>query len=681
MSYKNRQYWLVEANWIGGQAHTDRFISEGVWMNIHSNKTAEFKKIKENDYIAVKASFTKQLSDTHYVSGILIKAKGIVLKESEDGRKLEVDWERIDPNLEVNNLSKDDSIHKITDKQEIKNIFFPNEDIFEFPFQEELEEIIEKVTSTSKEEGLILAPVEDKITFLNTDHTIRKKDFPLNRIFYGASGSGKTFKSICTALEIIDGFYPEDIKQIKDRFNYYKNLGQISAVTFHESFSYDDFIEGLKVNISEENKSKTEYQVVNGLFKEICNLAKVDIQTETKPIDFSTTKERIRFFKASIGTTSKEKDDKTLHYCFDNNMISLDMLGGIDYSIIEDTEDWDLAKEELEKTYFYDNQNDDQKRIGIQSIFYFKNYMKANDIIFISNDNKYIIGVARLTGRYEFRDIPGVRYYHFRKVEWIAKNCSIPIEKLYKINFSELPIYELNRRNLIIDNILKIMGPEEKRKKNHVFIIDEINKGNIYKIFGEAITLIEDNKRIGADEELKLKLPYSGEDFGIPNNLYIIGTMNNSEKINIIDSNIRRRFEFVYLDINYSILDFEIDKINISKLLKIINDRIEYLLGKDYLIGHAYFLDLKENPSFELLKNIFEFKLIPLLEQYFEQDYEKISLVLGDQNKKNDSSKFILKNKVSAKNLFGSKQKLKDKVSYRINIPQNTEDYIFTKSY
>lgn len=675
MNYKNRQYWLVEANWIGGQSHTDRFISEGVWMNIHSNKTAEFKKIKENDYIAVKASFTKQISDTHYISGILVKAKGIVLKDSQDGRKLEVEWERLEEPLEITNITKDDSIHKIIDKQEIKNIFFPNEEEFNFPFHEELEEILEQV-KVPIEEGIILAPKEDTITLLNTDNSIKNKDFPLNRIFYGASGSGKTFKAICTALEIIDGFYPEDVKEIKNRFNYYKSLGQISAVTFHDSFKYDDFIEGLKLTISEENKTKTEYKVTNGLFKEICNLANVDIQKDTNPIDLSNNKERFRFFKLSLGTTSQEKDDKTLHYCFDNNMISLDMLGGIDYSIIEDTEDWDLAKEELEKAYLYDGHDDDKKRLGIQSIFYFKNYMKTNDIVFISNDNKYIIGVARLTGRYEFRDIPGIRYYHFRKVEWIVKDCSIPIEKIYKIKFSELPIYELNRRNLIVDNILKIMGPEDQRKKNHVFIIDEINKGDIYKIFGEAITLIEPSKRLGADEELKLKLPHSGEEFGVPKNLYIIGTMNPSEKEIDLDKNIRRRFEFIYLDINYSILDFEIDNINIGNLLKKINDRIEYLLSKDYLIGHSYFFDLKARPSFELLKSIFEFKILPLLEYSFKNDYEKISLVLGDQNKKKESSKFIIKQKLNGKKLFGNKNSFKDKDLFTINIPRETIDYI-----
>lgn len=183
------------------------------------------------------------------------------------------------------------------------------------------------------------------------------------------------------------------------------------------------------------------------------------------------------------------------------------------------------------------------------------------------------------------------------------------------------------------------------------FCIDEINRANIAGVFGDLITLIEVNKRIGANEEMIVSLPYSKRRFGVPANLQIIGTMNTADRsITLIDTALRRRFEFIELAPNSEIFkELGIEKIgniDLVKLFDSINERIEHFLGKDQCIGHAYFLELQNSLSPKrALLSIFMQKIIPLLEEYFYNDYERIRLVLGDDNpqkRENDHCFFIL---------------------------------------
>lgn len=173
----------------------------------------------------------------------------------------------------------------------------------------------------------------------------------------------------------------------------------------------------------------------------------------------------------------------------------------------------------------------------------------------------------------------------------------------------------------------------ETRRKNYVLIIDEINRGNVSAIFGELITLIEEDKRLGKDEALTATLPYSKDSFGVPPNLYIIGTMNTADRsVEALDTALRRRFSFVEMPPEPTKIKEgkgleEIDSINLPNLLTTINKRIEKLLDKDHMIGHSYFMGLK---TVEELKQIFHNKVLPLLQEYFFGDYGKIGLVLGE---------------------------------------------------
>ncbi len=197
----------------------------------------------------------------------------------------------------------------------------------------------------------------------------------------------------------------------------------------------------------------------------------------------------------------------------------------------------------------------------------------------------------------------------------------------------------------------------EENTEPYVFIIDEINRGNISKIFGELITLIESTKRAGMSEAASAILPYSGDEFSVPSNVYILGTMNTADRsIALMDTALRRRFQFVEMmpdsDVLRKIHADKVEDLDVAAMLDKINERIEYLYDREHTIGHAFFTDLKDDATLEKLQSIFEKSVIPLLQEYFYEDYQKIQLVLGDNAKSDDSLKFIIDEKVIAKNIF-----------------------------
>ncbi|MCT3745426.1 McrB family protein [Chryseobacterium lactis] len=222
------------------------------------------------------------------------------------------------------------------------------------------------------------------------------------------------------------------------------------------------------------------------------------------------------------------------------------------------------------------------------------------------------------------------------------------------------------------DLCLKAQNDTENR---YAIFIDEINRGNVSAIFGELITLIEPDKRIGAVNELKVKLPYSKREFGVPKNVDIIGTMNTADRsVEALDTALRRRFSFVEIQPNPSVLlNSEYQDVDLKQLLEMINQRIEVLVDKDHQIGHSYFIGIQ---NLEDLKQTFKDKIIPLLEEYFYGDFGKIGLVLGGSFIYQEENKAKFPKNFSYENDF-----LEDKKVYRFTSFENWDEQTFISVY
>lgn len=381
------------------------------------------------------------------------------------------------------------------------------------------------------------------------------KEQPLNRILFGAAGTGKTYNTINHALSIIENkpletLEEEDRTSLKTRFDQCKEQGQIKFVTFHQSFSYEDFVEGIRAGTS--NKNELTYNVKDGVFKDICDKAKQNLI----PKNFLRISSEIEFGRGYI----------------------------------------------LKKM--------------------------TNEILEIQKPNGNITYFSRVLTDFllkKFREkVITVRDLAEKKVIEILGES--PLLEPYIVNG-----YSAIWANLIpfLDSVATNSNDSIGTNNNYVLIIDEINRGNISRIFGELITLIEDSKRKGAEEELSLTLPYSKKEFSVPSNVYIIGTMNSSDRsLTGLDIALRRRFTFMEMPPKPELLnDIEVEGLNICELLKVINQRIEVLLDRDHCIGHANFMSLKKQPTLEHLVRIFKQKIIPQLQEYFFDDWAKISLV------------------------------------------------------
>jgi len=380
-----------------------------------------------------------------------------------------------------------------------------------------------------------------------------ENSYPLNQILYGPPGTGKTYNTINKALEIIgeniDGKSREEIKEI---FSLKVQEGQISFTTFHQSMSYEDFIEGIK---PETVDNEVIYDIKPGIFRLFCEQAK------TKAIS-SDNFEQV--YKKLLDEIKKNSGKLVLE------------------SIVH-------AKE-------------------------FTVYVNSKgNLRFHANTEKHYEGVIK-------KEV----IEHYLKtgetLDWPSYVKAVGVYLVSKYHYTK---------------------KEQEANKRYVFIIDEINRGNVSQIFGELITLIEEDKRLGNSEALEVILPYSKKPFSVPSNLYIIGTMNTADRsVEALDAALRRRFCFEEMMPIYDLegLDSGFKEVEI---LKTINHRIEKLLDKDHQIGHSYFLSVK---SKEDLISAFYTKIIPLLQEYFFGDFGKIGLILGsgfvnrkEWNKNSDS--------------------------------------------
>ncbi len=456
---------------------------------------------------------------------------------------------------------------------------------------------------------------------------------PLNRILFGAAGTGKTFNTINHALSIIEDKSLEDLEKeereyLKNRFDEYKNKGLIKFVTFHQSFSYEDFVEGIRAETVEDNEGKKniEYPVVSGVFKSLCDTAQSKVILESQKNNFDPSANEI--WKMSLGRAGEDED--IFDYCVKNHCVLLGWGDDINFSGATN-------RKQVEETMDENGYEDYRKKYPSASRFVndFKNKTKIGDLIIISDGNYKFRAIGEISGNYELLpdsdDAP--RYVQKKSVKWLKLfKPSLNVEQLFDKVLSQQTIYNLaNAINLTkLKNLLDSHQKEDNDKK-FVLIIDEINRGNISRIFGELITLIEESKRQGAEEQLSVTLPYSKYELTVPNNLYLIGTMNSSDRsLTGLDIALRRRFTFIEMLPQPNLLrDMSVDGVDIERLLTVINQRIEILIDRDHCLGHANFMNLKEKPTLDNLSDIFKQKVIPQLQEYFFDDWAKINLVLN----------------------------------------------------
>lgn len=543
---------------------------------------------------------------------------------------------------------------------------------------------------------------------------------PLNQILFGPPGTGKTYNTINKALEILGEYEylkKGDRKAIKGRYDDFVKSGQIVFTTFHQSMSYEDFIEGIKPVTTEIGN--IIYEVEDGIFKNISRIAEESINIK-KSTGFSNLviDEKLlmnsNFFKVSLGDSQTDDAEEIYDWCIENNRIATGWGGEIDFS--KARSESDIKTILLSKDIAIKNSND----YNLVAMKCLKLSMKPGDIVFVSNGNRKLKAVAKIIGDYEFMPNAGTAFKQTREVEWLFKDLNIPVVEVYESFFSQASIYQLSKKKVKLDYF------KESKKTNtstnpYILIIDEINRGNVSQIFGELITLIEEDKRIGNSEELRIKLPYSKDKelFGVPPNLYIIGTMNTADRsVEALDNALRRRFVFEEMNPDFEILNpynrlgklwadhwkeepesnrvywnnwesleskvcnlpkFSIDRekyialirslkpkdhetwvsiknyedifkdmiiegqggIRLDKMLEKMNLRIEKLLGKDYQIGHAFFVNIY---TLDELRNVFLQKIIPLLQEYFYGDIGKIALVIGDTFMEKVSTEKVLFN-------------------------------------
>lgn len=478
-------------------------------------------------------------------------------------------------------------------------------------------------------------------------------DISKNTILYGPPGTGKTYNTVMYAVAIIENKKLEDIKRenytkVIDRYNKYKEDGVIEFTTFHQSYGYEEFIEGIKpvIHSDEEDETDIQYEVVPGLFKKFCDIAGKPILRKEK-CDIGIN-ESPTIWKISLEGSG---ENSTRTECMRNNHIRI----GYDEYGREIT---NLSKGDA----------------GRNILNYFINDMSIGDIVMSCYDCNTVDAIGVVTGEYEWHD-EYAEYKRLRKINWIVKGIK---ENIIKINngsrLSNPTVYKL-RMDLsdvmeIIEKYSNNTIEVEEKKKNHIFIIDEINRGNISKIFGELITLIEPTKRIGQAEGQKVKLPYSQKLFGVPNNVYLIGTMNTADRsIATIDTALRRRFNFKEMLPDSEVLDgIYVEDVSVKDIFIKMNKRITVLFDREHTLGHAYFLPLKDAPTIETLANIFENSIIPLLQEYFYEDYEKIRLVLGDNQKDTEDKQFITIEENDYNDLFGDTDYEFDEMrTYKIN--------------
>ena len=451
----------------------------------------------------------------------------------------------------------------------------------------------------------------------NIDNKSLKFEQPKNQILYGPPGTGKTYNTVIKAMEIINGekydfVDNEQYKDLKKQFDNLKQQGQIECVTFHQSYSYEEFVEGIKPDLKND---KLMYTLGRGIFKEICNSAKELLETKVK---YNFKKDNISVYKILI------PDESIFQYCIDNNCVAINWGDEID---ISDCNTQEEIANKIPETF--ESRKQCISQLNLFKLWIDKDIKNGKDVIVvIPGSINTIKGIAKIAGNYYFNS-ETENGHQQRKVEWIRKNINISSENIYNSKFVSPTITGMFNDKINWETFLNLINNNNtSQSSNAVLIIDEINRGDVSKIFGELITLIEEDKRIGKEHQMTVTLPYSREPFGVPNNLYIIGTMNTADRsIALLDTALRRRFDFEEMMPKPELLrGKDIEGVDLEQLLTQINDRIKNEYDRDHQIGHSYLMGVENK---EQLERAYKNRILPLLNEYFYNDIDSVAKILN----------------------------------------------------
>lgn len=504
----------------------------------------------------------------------------------------------------------------LQDDFELKKIFYSHldETCYQDPYMKTL----------TIDFGYYVANIDSKIAIENIEvnNKLQSKNYPQlkNQILYGPPGTGKTYNTVIKAIEITnpeliqkdkDGNV-ENYELLKEKFDELKQQGQIEFVTFHQSYSYEEFVEGIKPEL--ENGKELRYKLQNGIFKTICNNAKELLETKVK---YNFNKDNISVYKILI------PDESLFAYCIENDCVAINWGNDIDISNCDSQEEI-IAKIPED----FESRKQCISQLNLFKLWIDNDLKNGKDVIVvIPGSMNTIKGIAKITGDYFYNsDIENG--HQQRKVDWIRKNINISSDSIYNSKFVSPTITGMFNDKINWDTFLNLINNKNNSKSsNAVLVIDEINRGDVSKIFGELITLIEEDKRIGKEHQMTVTLPYSREPFGVPNNLYIIGTMNTADRsIALLDTALRRRFDFEEMMPKPELLSENIEGVDLEQLLTQINGRIKKDYDRDHQIGHSYLMGVKNK---EQLERAYKNRILPLLNEYFYNDIDSVAKILN----------------------------------------------------
>lgn len=659
------KYYLVGAYWDSHEPkdQTERFVNEGIWINGYDDKfNTIVKKVEIGSYIAIKTVDRKG-------NVLFIKAKGKVVENLNDGQNLKVEWDKDFKDFKVNfSGGYWDTIKQVKKKAHIDSIWskkgsmenvkqefidwlmnkpksnyfnndneilnryldnynmFFNIDLFEVTkanykavidtihkvaYQDDTSAFFKFSVGESNHRARAILGKTNYYKFLEQKFNESVIEYeenssykpPLNQIFYGPPGTGKTYNTILEAAKIIE--QNDSLKYSEAQTIFNENLrSQIEFITFHQNYSYEDFIQGLRPDIEQKALS---FNRADGIF--------------TKMV-INALFEYYKVYQKNQKAIVSEEDSK-----IDLNDAFIEFLNSLE----EGQEFETKTGSKIKVDNFTEKQNIEFRPLnGVKS---------------------YLVSGNRLLKLYDvFDDIDKIKRVHEdirdaiggcnSSIYYVALREFIEFLKIYKATATEFEdeddaidydniTYRRKKELLSSVNSDDLCTVSEHAVPKYVIVIDEINRANISRVFGELITLIEKDKRSHGKIPLSATLP-SGEKFIVPSNLHIIGTMNTADKsIALLDIALRRRFEFVsmYPDSNST----EGKIVNDAALLDAINKEIISRKGHDFTIGHSYFMGEDYDR-----KNTIDNKVIPLLLEYFMNDFEEVKKILGAANIKVD---------------------------------------------